>query len=113
VVMRFLKGFFALALFSMTALIACDGHPGGTVVSLASNPGDDDEGCLADEVCDAIQDGDLYCLRRCKEHDECDSDERCNGTSGDNGKACHPKDLDDDDPDYEDCGPEDPDFPDC
>lgn len=85
-----LASLFALS-FSALALLACgDDHPGGTVGAACSNVGSSDE-CEGGEVCEAIADGDAYCLLLCDDQAECDATERCNGLSGDSGKACHPK----------------------
>jgi hypothetical protein len=81
---------FLAVTFSALALLACgDDHPGGTVGAACSNVGSSDE-CEGGEVCEAIADGDAYCLQRCDDQAECGATERCNGLSGESGKACHP-----------------------
>jgi hypothetical protein len=93
-----------VGLFAALGLSAgCGSHPGGTVGAACSDIGSSDE-CASDEVCDAIEGGDTYCLLRCSDHADCDAAERCNGVSGDSGKACHPKDDDDSDDDGDDDG---------
>jgi hypothetical protein len=73
---------------------ACGDHPGGTVGDPCESRGATDE-CASDEVCDATDDGSLYCLQLCSDHDDCASGEACNGVSKGSLKACHPKSEDD------------------
>ncbi len=80
---------------------ACGGHPGGTVGDPCSDIGSSSE-CFDDEICDDTYAG-PYCLRECSDHGDCDPDERCNGTSGQSQKTCHPQDPDDD---FDDCDPD-------
>lgn len=100
----------ALALSAGAALVACDGHPGGTVGDPCSDVGSGSE-CRSNEICDSIDDGSSYCLQLCSDHDDCASGERCNGVSGNDVKACHPEgdeDFDDFDDGANDCPFDDP-----
>lgn len=99
--MQLIRGAFAVALFSVTAFVACGGgSPGGSVGDACNEIGDNDPACLADEICETIQDGERFCLFICEEQSDCDVNEDCNGTSKGSTKACHPKfECDLDDPD--------------
>jgi hypothetical protein len=97
--MLVLRASLAFSLFSVAAFVACGGHPGGTVGAPCYDLGDNDPDCYADEICDTIQGGDRYCLRRCDDQGDCDAYEDCNGTKKGKDKACHPK---------LDCNPDDP-----
>jgi hypothetical protein len=95
-----------LLVFASAALIACGGHPGGTVGEICDDPGSTRD-CEADEICDDISDGGTYCLLLCSAHEDCASSERCNGVTGSSAKACHPEAEsfdDDDDACFDDCG---------
>ena len=78
----------------VAALAACGrgNHPGGTVGDECFDVGSSDE-CFPDEICDEVQNrfNGPYCLFRCGKDKDCAEFEECNGVSGDNGKACHPK----------------------
>jgi len=70
---------------------ACGGgHPGGTVGDACGTIGSSDE-CLSDEICEDTEFDGPYCLFRCDDQSDCAEFEDCNGVSGDDGKACHPK----------------------
>lgn len=93
----------------VVVLFACGDHPGGTVGDACDTRGSSSE-CEAGYVCDDVDWGGSssdglgddtgsgrFCLKRCDDHGDCDPSERCNGVSGDDGKACHPNDDSDDD----------------
>lgn len=80
----------ALALFTGAAVVACGGHPGGTVGEVCDEAGSSNE-CESDEICDDTGDGGRYCLRICTDHVDCASNERCNGITGSDIKGCHPQ----------------------
>jgi len=96
--------FVCVLLIGGTFLAGCGGHPGGTVGDACSLTGSSEE-CLADEICEDVEEefGGPFCLARCEEQSDCAELEACNGVSGDNGKACHPKTASECDPDN-DCG---------
>jgi hypothetical protein len=103
---KFVHGGLALAVFLSAALVACGGHPGGTVGDSCGDPGSSSE-CQNDEICDNTDDGGTYCLRICTDHIDCAENERCNGVTGSSRKACHPQaDLEEEEcnPDETDCG---------
>lgn len=99
--MQPIRALLAFSLFSVAAFVACGGHPGGTVGSPCYDLGDKDPDCYADEICDDIEGGDRYCLRRCDDQNDCDAYEACNGSKK-GGKSCHPH-FDDCDPDFDEC----------
>jgi len=102
-------------LFTCWVVVACGGHPGGTVGEICDDPGSARE-CESDEICDDVDGGGAYCLLLCNDHQDCASSERCNGVTNSSAKACHPSDddaFDDDDCEIDDdCGggkkPKDP-----
>jgi hypothetical protein len=101
--MQLIRGSFAIALFSAAAFVACAGHPGGTVGSPCYDLGDNDPDCYPDEICEEIEGGERYCLRKCNDHVDCDAAERCNGSKK-GPKSCHPHYDDYDcDPEFENC----------
>jgi hypothetical protein len=56
-------------------------------------PGATDDECEEGSVCDATDEGgDAVCLVTCEDQEDCADDESCNGVTGSNIKACHPKD---------------------
>jgi hypothetical protein len=55
-----------------------------------STPGAEDE-CDEKGICDKKEDGTIACLKRCTDQDDCGTEESCNGITGSEIKACHPK----------------------
>jgi hypothetical protein len=68
---------------------ACGGE--GEVGETCDTSGSEDE-CVEGAICDSADDDAAVCLALCEEQEDCSADEDCNGVSGSNLKACHPKD---------------------
>jgi hypothetical protein len=81
----------ALFVLMGIAVVACGGHPGGTVGDACSEVGSAEE-CFDDEICEELSGYGAYCLLLCDDHEDCDAGEQCNGVSGSNEKGCHPAD---------------------
>ena len=69
--------------------LACGGGGGG--VGEACDTRGSTEEC-EEGVCDEEESGAVVCLAICVDQEDCLADEDCNGVSGSNLKACHPKD---------------------
>lgn len=81
-------------LWLVLAALACGGD--GSVGDPCDVSGDLDE-CEEGAICTNENDG-AACRVLCADHQDCESDERCNGVSGSNRKSCQPDDDDDDPP---------------
>jgi hypothetical protein len=71
------------------AFVACGGE---AAIGEACDTSGSTEECEEGAVCDTVTDEDIVCLKQCLEQEDCTDDEECNGVSGTNLKACHPKD---------------------
>jgi hypothetical protein len=86
-----------LQLFSMALVLsvsgllaaACGGE--GEVGESCDTSGSQDE-CVEGAICDSGDGDAAVCLAICEVQEDCPADEDCNGVSGSNVKACHPKD---------------------
>lgn len=82
----------------LAALCALGCGGGGGVGEACDTPGETESECDDGAICDKPTDEeDPVCLKVCEEHEDCAADERCNGVSSSNIKACHPDDGDGDD----------------
>jgi hypothetical protein len=68
---------------------ACGGE--GEVGESCDTSGSEDE-CVDGAICDSGDGDAAVCLAICEVQEDCATDEDCNGVSGSNIKACHPKD---------------------
>lgn len=83
--------FFAVLAFATFAsmTVACGGT--GEVGESCDTPGATDDECAEGAVCDDTETGETLCLQTCEDQEDCAADEACNGVTGSDIKACHPK----------------------
>lgn len=77
-----------VTLFGAVAAVACDGS-GASIGEACQTAGSQTE-CVEGAICDTV-DTTIVCLEVCDDDTDCASNEACNGVSGSNIKACHPK----------------------
>lgn len=63
---------------------------GGYCTAVCTEAGSQSQ-CPEGSICDHVATPAFTCVKICKTHDDCRSDQECNGTSGSNVKACKPK----------------------
>lgn len=49
------------------------------------------EECVRGAICDSVEGDEAVCLAICDDQEDCAEGEDCNGVSGSNIKACHPR----------------------